>query len=257
MTNTNQDFLNEIENKSNHESSIRWIGISNGMLVTKSDSTNPKAKSRINKLGNEVWEQYFQSLGPVFIKSLTIDTNKFDETNIYVGVENPAMKDQPLTILTIKLNSSYGRSFLSQIFNIDLTKMVVFNPWMKVSEDGKKANRLYINYTDKTKVLWKLPEGTPEVKWVETKKGSIIDSVSQINHVSFLEEALTKLSKDNGLWIDKKSTTDLGENVDTSELSPEEIAKLKQIKKDNKVPTERVVKSNIETSSSDDFFNSL
>ena len=62
MTTNNQDFLNEIENKQNAESTIRWISISNGMLVTKSDSSNPKAKSRINKLGTEVYEQFFQSL---------------------------------------------------------------------------------------------------------------------------------------------------------------------------------------------------
>ena len=258
MTTNNQDFLNEIENKQNAESAIRWISISNGMLVTKSDSSNPKAKSRINKLGTEVYEQFFQSLGPVNIISLNVDVNKFDETNIYVGVNNPAMKEQPLTILTIKMNSAYGRSFLSQIFNVDLTRMVVFSPWMKVGEDGVKKNRLYINYTNKTdKVEWKFPTGTPEVKWVETKKGSVIDSVSQINHTTFLEEALTKLAKDNNLWVEKKPANDLGENVDTSDLTPEELAQLKQIKKVNKVPTERVTKSVVETSSSDDFFNSL
>lgn len=256
-TNVQQDFLNEIDMKQNNtETSIRWIGISNGMLVMKSDSSNPKAKSRINKLGNEVWEQFFQSLGPVNITSLNVETNKFDETNIYVGVNNPAIKDQPKTILTIKMNSSYGRSFLNQIFNIDLSRMVTFNPWMKVAEDGTKKNRLYINYTTKEKIEWKLPEGTPEVKWVETKKGSVVDNVSQINHLTFLEEALIKLAKDNNLWIEKK-TTDLGENVDTSELTAEELAELKQIKKANKVTQPRSPKSTIETQTQDDFFDSL
>ena len=250
------DFLNEQSTITNTKP-VRWIGISNGYFVMKTDETNPKAKKRINKLGNEVYELFFASIGPVKIKTLTFDENKFGEKNIYVGVYNPEIKMDMDTVITIKMESSYGRSFLQQIFNIDLTKTISFNPWSKTDDEGKKTNRLYINYGDREKVKMAYPTGTPEVIFHDIKGKKIVDVVSQAKQADFLEERLELFSKSNNMWVEKKvePQSDLGEGVDTSEPTAEELAELKRKKQEMAPKQDKGTKSKMIESTQDDFFN--
>jgi hypothetical protein len=256
------DFLNETSATEGTTKQVRWITLSNGKFVMKVDQNDTKAVSRINKLGNQVWERVFASIGPVNIKTLTIQENPYGEKNIYIGVENPAMKSDMDTVIIIKAESAYGRSFFQQIFHIDLTRLVVFNPWTKVSEDGKKATRLYINYTNKEKSGFGFPEGTPQVIFHQIKGKTIVDVVSQVSQQDFLEEKLIELSKANGLWREatkkaENSETFLGENVDTTPLTEAEIKSLNKLKKASN-PTATATKAPIqEADDMDDLFDSI
>lgn len=227
------DFLNETSATEGTAKQVRWITLSEGKFVMKSDENDTKAVSRINKLGKKVWERKFASVGPVNIKTLTIQDNSYGEKNIYVGVENPAMKNDMDTVIIIKAESAYGRSFYQQIFNVDFSRLVVFNPWTKVGEDGKKATRLYINYTNKEKPTFGYPEGTPQVVFHQVKGKTIVDVVSQVTQTDFLEEKLIELSKGKGLWMEPKSKDEvnLGENVDTTPLTEAEAKSLNKLKK--------------------------
>lgn len=235
------------ETTNNEPSNIIWATISNGYIVTKSDESDTKAKSRINKLGNTVWERHWASIFGK-ITSMVVEENKFGETDIRIGLED----DDNKSVLTFKLDSSYGRSFMSQIFNADLTRKIEFKPWTKVSDDGTKKTRLYLSYgVRNSNVEWKLPEGTPEVKFVQIKGKNVVDNISQINQVEFLTDKLNELIKSKGLTY-LPTTVDLGEDVDTSEPTAEELAQIKKIKRSNKTNEEPVAISNVE---SDDFFN--
>lgn len=208
-------MLNEITNEGKD---TIYAGISNGRIVVRSDMTDSKAVSRINKKGNEVWEHFYANIVGT-IQSINVEENIFGETEIKIGLE---FKDKK-GLLSFGLDSSYGRSFLAQIFNVDVSKPIIFTPWMKTTEDGTKKSRLYLAYDKKNPVIWKLPEGTPEVKWVETKKGNVIDPVSKAEHDSFLEEKLEAFIKENNLVFVK---LDIPEGIDIEPLTTEEKKQL-------------------------------
>lgn len=238
-----------LQEKSNNETKTIWASISNGSIITKSDANDPKAVKRINKVGNEVYERHWASIFGL-IKTIQIEENKFGETDIKVGLEDEGNQ----SILTFKLNSSYGRSFLSQIFNADLSRKIQFAPWTKTTEDGQKKTRLYLSYGVRNmNIEWKLPAGTPEVKFVDVKGKKVIDNISQIQHMDFLVEKLNDLIKSKGLeYVAEK--VDLGENVDTGELSADELKQLNKAKKQN---AKKEVNLPPITQDDEDFFNSL
>lgn len=233
-------MLNEITNEGKE---TIYAGISSGRIVVKSDMSDPKAISRINKKGNEVWEHFYANIVGL-IKSINVEENIFGEVDIKIGLE---FKDKK-GLLTFGLDSSYGRSFLAQIFNADVTKPIIFSPWMKVNDDGVKKSRLYLSYDRKSPVEWKLPEGTPEVKWVKTKKGDVIDPVSKAEHDTFLEEKLDAFIKEHNL-VYVKAENDVPEGFEdvVAPLTAEEKTELKNLKKTNK-------KSN-KDNGFDDFFD--
>jgi len=240
-------MLNEITNTTNENTT--YANISNGLIVVRSDENDPKAKSRINKVGNTVYERFYRSIYGT-ITSINVEENKFGETDIRVGLKH----DDKFGLLTFKLDSSYGRSFLAQIFNADIKRGLEFVPWSKVTDDGTKKTRLYLGYGKRESVEWKLPEGTPEVKWVQTKKGSVIDPVSKAEHDEFLDNKLQEFIKENDL-VYNNSLSSVSEdewNEMTQPLTAEEKAQLQKPKKE-KVTT----KSEITEADDDDFFNEL
>jgi hypothetical protein len=120
---------------------------------------------------------------------------------------------------------------------------------MKVLEDGTKRTNLYLNYSNKEKVLYQLPEGTPEVKWVDTKKGKVIDPVSKAEHDDFLDQKLQEFIKTNNLVYDNSlASVNLDEMI--SPLSDEEKKQLKKPKVESPK-----VETKVEEQSMDDFFN--
>lgn len=225
-------MLNVIQNAS----PVLWANISNGLIVTKASEGEAGAKSRVNKLGATVWEKFYGSIHGV-ISSISIETNKFGEEDIKIGLKSNGND----AVLTIKLESSYGRSFLAQIFNVDVTQEVLFSPWQKVTEDGTKKSRLYLQYGTKpsranTPVEYKLPDGTPEVKFVEVKGKKVVDNISQIESMNFLTEKLSQFAKEKGLEYSKvqSESTFLPDSVDTTPLTAEEKKQLSKPKDSTK-----------------------
>jgi hypothetical protein len=239
-------MLTEINENSN-VNPITWAKISNGLIVVNSDASDPKAKTRVNKLGNQVYERFYASIGGI-ITGLSVEENKFGETEVRVTLMNEEKKG----VLSFNLDSAYGRGFLAQIFNVDLTKNVAFHPWQKVFEDGSKRTNLYLNYSKNEKVHYKLPEGTPEVKWVETKKGKVVDPVSKAEHDDFLDVKLKEFIANNNLTSNRPQMTGDEFVQAVGELTDEEK---KQLKK----PTAEKVKgsADITESSMDDFFKDM
>jgi len=213
-----------IEN-TNTEQQVHWLSIANGQIVKRVEEGTPGAKSRINKVGNMVWEKFFQSVVGR-ITSINVEVNKFEQKEIKIGIED----EQNKAVLTVNFNSSYGRSLLEQIFNVDLTKNIIFTPWLKVTEDGKKISRLYLSYGKGQKVEMKFPDGTPEIKWVKVKGKDIIDSVSQAEHEAFLDEKLEEFIQKNNLHY-QKSEAELAQDEINRPLDVDEEKELKMMKK--------------------------
>jgi hypothetical protein len=238
----------------NSASKTMWAKISNGLIVITADESDPKAKSRINKVGNTVYERFYKSIYGI-ITSISVEENKFGETEVRVGIKH---KEQN-AVLTFNLDSSYGRGFLSQILNVDLKRGIDFCPWQKVLEDGTKRSNLYLNYGKNQPVENKLPEGCPVVKWVQTLKGSVIDPVSKAEHDDFLDKRLAEFIKSNNLVYSNglSSISDEEFNEMTQPLSAAEQAELKSMKSVNKEPKKNNQKTKATNMEDDDFFRDL
>jgi len=225
-----------IEETNLDASQLTWAKISNGRIVVKADETDTKAVSRVNKVGKTVFERSYKSIAGK-ISALSLEENTFGEQQVNVTLELGDKRG----VLSIYLDSAYGRGFINQIFNVDLTRPVIFTPWMKVIDDKKRTN-LYLNYEGRDKVEYKLPEGTPELKFVETKKGKVLDPVSKAEFDEFIENKLREFIKTNNLEFQGvvRNNNEYAEGVDTTPLSSEELrefnktlAKAKKLKKDN------------------------
>lgn len=220
--------------------SVKWCSISNGLICIKADEKTPGAKSRVNKLGNQVWEKFYKSIAGNIV-GLGMSENKFGEREIRVRIEN----GDSVGILTIKADSSYGRGFFNQIFNVDLRKQVEFCPWQKITEDGSKRTNLYLNYQKRDKVEYKLPNGCPELIFHEIKGKKVLDVVSKAKQDEFLETELNKFILKNNLTFVKEATEKVEERF---ELTPEEAKELSNLKKKNKSKVDEI-------NDLDDFFN--
>jgi hypothetical protein len=180
----NNMFLNE----QNEAQSLVFASIANGKIVVRTTLDDPKGTKRINKQNKEVSELFYTSIFGK-ITSIEVKTNIFDQEQILITINNGERN----ALLSFNRDSAYGRDFFQQIFNVDFTKNVIFTPWSKVFEDGSKRTKLYLSYSKYDKVLAQYPEGTPEIKWVETKKGSVVDPQSKDAHDTFLDEKLSEL----------------------------------------------------------------
>lgn len=235
-------------------SNIHYLTISNGTLVKKVDASTPKAIARVNKLGETVYESHYASIVGK-IKNISVETNKYDQKQIRVTITDA----NNMAVLTFNYESSYGRGFLRQIFNADLTKNIIFAPWSKIADDGKKITRLYLSYGRNMNVESKFPDGTPEVEWLDLKGKKVPDTRSQIAFESFLEDALNKFIKEKGLEY-SKSTNDSNSHLDvtiTSPLTKEEKDELKSLKKNGKkksVENEAGIYSSDDVEDMDDFW---
>lgn len=230
-------MFTEITQKTN----TTYAGISNGRIVVRVPEGTEKSVSRINKIGNTVHEKFYSSISG-FIKSMTIEDGKY-EKQIKIYLENNNGNGANQAVLSFKFDSAYGRSFFNQIFNVDFSKEVSFNPWTKVTDDGTKVNRLYLNYGGdrNNKVLYQLPTDCPQIKWITRGDKSILDTASKLDHEEWIETNFNKLVKDNNLVWQSTDTDDV------EPLTKDELLELKSMK-------EKAKKSNSDDDL-DDIFN--
>lgn len=244
------------------QKNITWLTISNGFIVQKVEEKEPGAKSRINKLGNTVWEKHYNYTSGI-VKYISVETNKFNQKEIRVSLEN----GNNLGVLTINWESSYGRCFLEQIFNINLKQPIKFAPWQKVFDnDGepKKVTKLYLSYASGVAVPFQFPEGTPKIVWLDVRGKKVIDTKSQIDQEDFLDVAISKFISDNNLIYTKSeepiSEFDKEMEKPLTEEEMKELKNLKNLKKINKINKKDIsyeYKVEENAREIDDFFNDL
>lgn len=235
--NNNKSFLDEGADGVSEKKSIKWLTVTRGALVEKVDEG--EGTSRINKLGNEVFEKFYERIG-FKIEHMWIEDGKYGKQIIistHVG-------DNKVNI-TMNNDSSYARSFYSQIFNVELDKMMIFSPYSFQGDNGKTITGVSIKQ-DNQKVEKQFPEGTPDVSFKEKGGKFIVNNIEADERLEFLEKEINRLIEDNNLtppesWF----TTD---NDNDKPLSDDEKAELKEAQKKGK-------KANVESLDVDDDFD--
>lgn len=163
-----------------------YVGISNGKFVRSFSSPTKTSVSRINKVGKEVHEEFYDSLTGK-IKAIT--TKETDYGKFWVIVVNDGESDYNLST---NYSGGYAVSFLKAIPNADLSKEVTLVPRLIV--DGEKRNSvLFINQDGRgLKHFWTKdnPGDLPQLEKIKIKGKETWDDSKRLE---YLESYVQKL----------------------------------------------------------------
>lgn len=134
---------------------------------------------RVNKKGEKVYEIHKDYLKG-YITSVDIEKNEEFGDNLKVVLRSGKIK----VVAGMKFNSAYGRSFLTKMMNIDLSKMVELEPFEFQDKKTGKDVRGILIFQDGNKILSRHtkenPNGMPPLKSVIVNNKETWDSTEQI-----------------------------------------------------------------------------
>ncbi len=214
--------------------------VANGMIIRRSDETNPKAIKRINKLNNTVYElQYEACTGYI--------TNIQFGTQLFITISD----GESVLNIDIKNDSAYGRSMWKQLFNINYDEPVRFKPYsfkdkethkdvigISITQDGGKV--------EKETGMGALGEELDGV-WCP-------DKLAEAKRMKTLAARLNKLCSDRG-WIRTIKDADADEKETKDILSKNEEQERKDMLKNAKNSNNKNKTKNKEENGMDEFFN--
>lgn len=164
-----------------------YYSITNGLISRAFKEPTQFSKSRINKNGKEVHEEFYEYISGI----MTGITTKDSEFGRFWIVTFQDGKDE--FVLQMNYSSGYSQAFLKMLPNVDLKKKVQLIPKLNTDKDtGKKKASLFITQ-DGAAIKWYYtkdnPNGIPELKGKPGKgkdKGKTIWDDSDI--MEFLED---------------------------------------------------------------------
>lgn len=161
--------------------SVIFLSIANGKIVRQVKQKVENSVSRVNKLGREVHELFYDSITGV-ISDVTTRESEYGKSWV-VSIKS----EGKLYKLEFNYSSGYATTFLKALPNVDFTGVVTLSPKLIIDGDKKKSV-LFISQEGKglkhffTKDN---PNGMPDLKKIKIKgKESWDDS----DRMEFLEE---------------------------------------------------------------------
>lgn len=143
-----------------------FLSISNGKVCRQVSSPTSTSKSRINKNGKEVHEEFYDHVSG---KIVDIEVREHPE---YGKDWNVILEDgSDRYNLQFKYSSGYANGFLKALPNVDLSQPVTLIPNQK-EENAKKRTTVFISQNGNP-VKWYYtkdhPNGLPQLKQVKVK----------------------------------------------------------------------------------------
>jgi hypothetical protein len=172
--------------------SVVFLGISNGKIVRQFKQATEKSTSRVNKMGREVHEEFYDSLTGI-LKDVTTKESEYGKFWV-VKMESEGKLYQ----IEMNYSGGYAASFLKTIPNADLAKEFTITPKLTIEGDKKKSV-LFVNQMQKG-LKWFFtrdnPNGMPELAKIKVKGK---DTWDDSDRMEFLEnymktEILPKLN---------------------------------------------------------------
>jgi hypothetical protein len=190
-------------NQSQNESVI-FLQISNGKIVRQVKSAVEGSVSRVNKLGREVHELFYDSITGVITDVETRESEYGKSWVVSIKSEGKLYK------LEFNYSSGYATTFLKALPNVSFGNNVTLSPKLIIDGDKKKSV-LFISQDNKglkhffTKDN---PNGLPDLKKIKIKGK---DSWDDSDRMEFLEQYV----KDNILPMMK---SDLQDSIEGEEV---------------------------------------
>lgn len=172
----------------------KYITILNGKFCVRVPQGTAGAVERVNKLGNTVYEKFYDSFEGKLINIRTQDSpygknwvfDFRDEGEVYH--------------LQLSYSNSYATNILKILPNIDITKEMKVQPAQRI-EDGKTKSSLFISQdgtTLKHAYTKDNPNGLPQMEQITIKGQLVWDDTKRLEFLSAMVERdiLPKLPKD-------------------------------------------------------------
>ena len=163
------------------QESVIFLSISNGKIVRQVKEKEEKSVSRVNKMGREVYELFYDSITGL-IKNVTTRESEYGKSWV-VNIES----ESKMYKLEFNYSSGYANTFLKALPNVSFGSIVTLSPKLIIDGDKKKSV-LFISQEGKglkhffTKDN---PNGLPDLKKIKIKgKESWDDS----DRMEFLEQ---------------------------------------------------------------------
>jgi hypothetical protein len=119
-----------------------FLSITNGKLVRQFASATEKSVSRVNKMGREVHEEFYDSLTG-YLTDIKTKESEYGKSWVLVLKDNDGSYN-----LEMKYSSGYATSFLKAIPNAELSQLITLSPKLIVDGD-KKQSVLFISQNGK------------------------------------------------------------------------------------------------------------
>lgn len=191
----------------------KYITILNGKFAIRVPEGTAGAVQRVNKLGNTVYEKYYDSFTA---KLVNIRTR---ESQYGKNWEFDFRDNGEVWTLQLSYSNSFATNLLKILPNADLTQEMKIQPAQRV-EDGKTKSSLFVSQngvTLKHAYTKDNPNGLPDMEQVTVKGQLVWDDTKRLEflHEMVQRDILPKLPKDTvtqeekgGLGVDEMEATD-------------------------------------------------
>jgi hypothetical protein len=178
--------------QSNQSGNGVFLSITNGKLVRQYKQPTDKSVSRVNKVGKEVHEEFYDSLTG-FISD--IKTKESDYGKFWVV----SVKDDKHTyFLEMKYSSGYAVSFLKALPNVSFSELVTLTPKLTIDGD-KKSSVVFINQNGVgLKHFWNKanPGELPSLKQIKVKGVTTWDDTDRMEYLEeYVKNSILPLIK--------------------------------------------------------------
>lgn len=173
-----------------------FITILGGKLCQRVSEDTIGAVKRTNKLGNVVYEKFYDSFTGKLI-DIKVQDGTYGKTWNFVFKD----KEEPYT-LQLSYSNSFSTALLKMLPNIDLTKEMKISPSVK-EIDGVNRSSLFINQDGKAMkhaYSRENPNGMPDMEQVTVKGVLVWDDTKRLEFLDKMvhETILPKLRAING-----------------------------------------------------------
>ncbi len=161
-----------------NRTSGNFISIIEGKLCQKVDKNTPGAKERVNKIGNTVWEKYYDKFTGKLVGIKTQEGGAYGKNWVFSFRDNKEVYH-----LQLSYSNSFATAFLKMLPNVDLNKEMTVSPSVKVGEDGKNKSSLFINQNGvaiKHAYTKDVPNGLPQMIQVQIKGQMVWDDTERL-----------------------------------------------------------------------------
>lgn len=180
----------------NNRQEGNFISILQGKFCQRVPEGTEGAVKRTNKLGNVVYEKFYDSFTAKLV-DIRVQDGTYGKTWNFVFKD----KEEPYT-LQLSYSNSFSTAFLKMLPNIDLTKEMKISPSVK-DVDGKPRSSLFVNQDGKAikhAYSKENPNGLPPMEQVTVKGTLVWDDTKRLEFLDKMvhEVIIPKLRALNG-----------------------------------------------------------
>jgi hypothetical protein len=190
----------------------KFISIVGGRFCIRVPEGTAGAETRVNKLGKNVTEKYYDNFTGKLVGLKVTDGNYGKQWEFSFQDSGEVYK------LQLGYSNSFAKNIIKMLPNADLSKEMKVSPQTKVEADGTKKSSIFINQDGKAlkhAFTKDAPNGLPPMTQVTVKGSLVWDDTDQM---VFLEKMVmdTIVPKLGGVVTEAPATAPVKDSLDTA-----------------------------------------